>query len=88
MLDQLVFEEKKTLQIDSLKMDIEGSEREALLDTREVIFKFKPKLPISSYHLKDRFAVLPNVIKNINPNYNKILMKIYCRNACLELSHK
>ena len=79
-LDSLVFD-GKIPKVDFLKMDIEGSERDALLGGREVIFKFKPKLSICTYHLKDDPIVLRDIIKNINPNY-KIEMgrkKLYAR---------
>jgi FkbM family methyltransferase len=68
-LDSLVFEKKWIPRVDFLKMDIEGNERHALLGARETIFKFKPKLSICTYHLKDDVTVLPNIIRNINPNY-------------------
>jgi len=38
-LDTLVFEEKKISKVDFIKMDIEGSERDALYGGRETIFK-------------------------------------------------
>lgn len=80
-LDSLVFNDKKISNVDFLKMDIEGGERDALLGAKEVIFEFKPKLSICTYHLKGDQVVLRNIIKNINPNY-KIEMgkkKLYAR---------
>jgi hypothetical protein len=62
-------------------MDIEGSERNALLGAREAIFKFKPRLSICTYHLKDDPIILQNIIKSIDPNY-KIEMgrkKLYAK---------
>lgn len=80
-LDSLVFKEKAIPRVDFLKMDIEGSERNALMGARETILKFKPKLSICTYHLKDDPLVLQNIIKSIDPNY-KIEMgrkKLYAR---------
>ena len=50
-------------------MDIEGSERDALYGGREAIFKYKPKLAICTYHLRDDPVVLSEIIKSIDPNY-------------------
>jgi FkbM family methyltransferase len=80
-LDSLVFMEKKVPRVNFLKMDIEGSERDALLGAREVILNFKPKLSICTYHLKDDPIVLRDIIKSVNPKY-KIEMgkkKLYAR---------
>jgi FkbM family methyltransferase len=80
-LDSLVFEKKEIPRVDFLKMDIEGSERNAILGARETIFKFKPRLSISTYHLKDDPIILQNIIKSIDPNY-KIEMgrkKLYAK---------
>jgi FkbM family methyltransferase len=80
-LDSLIFEKKQIPRLDFLKMDIEGSERAALLGCRETIFKFRPKLSICTYHLKDDPVVLGNIIKNINPHYKIQLgkKKLYAR---------
>ena len=56
-------------QVDFIKMDIEGAERQALLGAENVIREFKPKLAISTYHHPDDFWSLPLQIKKINPSY-------------------
>lgn len=79
-IDSLL-DENKITRLNFLKMDIEGSEREALHGARETIFKYKPKLSICTYHLKDDPIVIRNIIKHIDPKY-KIIMgkkKIYAR---------
>lgn len=68
-LDSLAFEKKQISRVGFLKMDIEGSERNALQRARETISKFKPKLSICTYHLKDDPHVIPKIIKKISPNY-------------------
>ncbi|OGW40208.1 MAG: hypothetical protein A2Y97_13740 [Nitrospirae bacterium RBG_13_39_12] len=68
-LDTIVFEKKMISKVNFLKMDIEGSEREALAGAKETIFTFRPKLAICTYHLKDDPVVLSNIIRSINPNY-------------------
>jgi FkbM family methyltransferase len=55
--------------VDFIKMDIEGSEREALRGAAETIRRFKPKLAISAYHRPDDLLVLPALIKEIEPSY-------------------
>jgi FkbM family methyltransferase len=55
--------------VDFIKMDIEGSEREALRGAAETIRRFKPKLAISAYHRPDDLLVLPALIQEIEPSY-------------------
>jgi FkbM family methyltransferase len=55
--------------VDFIKMDIEGSEREALRGAAQTIHRFKPKLAISAYHRPDDLLVLPALIKEIDPSY-------------------
>ena len=66
----------KTL-IDSptfIKMDIEGSEKEALKGARNCIQKNKPKLAIAAYHFASDLWELANQIRDLNSDY-----KIYLR---------
>ncbi|MCX6759123.1 MAG: FkbM family methyltransferase [Candidatus Nealsonbacteria bacterium] len=60
--------------VDFIKMDIEGSERKALLGAKETLKKFKPKLALSIYHKFSDFYKLPLLIKRLNPDY-KIRVK-------------
>lgn len=53
-----LFEKGQISKVDFLKMDIEGSELNALKGAKEVIRKFKPKLAISLYHKeRDLFEI-------------------------------
>lgn len=60
--------------LDFIKMDIEGSEYEALLGAKNVIKKWHPILAICVYHKEDDFYKIPNLIKGIYSGY-----KIYFR---------
>lgn len=57
-----------------IKMDIEGSEIEALKGAERIIKKNRPKLAISVYHKKEDIVEIPKLILRLNPNY-----KLYLR---------
>nr|WP_300185824.1 FkbM family methyltransferase [uncultured Agathobaculum sp.] len=56
-----------------IKMDIEGSEKEALLGAQHIIQTTKPKLAICAYHKVEDIYELPQTILNIRPDYHMIL---------------
>lgn len=53
-----------------IKMDIEGSEKQALEGARNIIKKYTPKMAICIYHLEDDFWKIPKLILDINSEYN------------------
>lgn len=53
-----------------IKMDIEGSEKEALEGLNKTIKKYSPKLAICIYHFQSDFWEVPLKIKEIKPTYN------------------
>ena len=53
-----------------IKMDIEGSEKEALDGLNKTIKKYSPKLAICIYHFQSDFWEVPLKIKEIDPTYN------------------
>jgi FkbM family methyltransferase len=55
--------------VNIIKMDVEGSESEALLGAQKTIKKHHPQLIISTYHKKDDLWNLPLLIKNMSPDY-------------------
>lgn len=56
-----------------LKMDIEGSEFEALLGAEKTIKKYKPKLAISLYHKEDDLFKIPELIYSFCNTYKMYL---------------
>ena len=52
-----------------IKMDIEGSERDALRGCEQQIKKNKPKLAICTYHRYDDLYAIPRMIAEMNPSY-------------------
>lgn len=76
-LDSIILNEKIT-KVDFIKADIEGMERFFLQGAKETIKKFKPKMAICIYHLKDDPEVIEKIILEYEPNY-----KIYKTNKKL-----
>lgn len=56
--------------ITMIKMDIEGSEKKALIGSKNHIMSETPKLLISIYHGHNDLVEIPRLIKEINHNYN------------------
>lgn len=57
-IDDILKGDRATL----IKMDIEGSEYEAILVARETIKKWKPTLALSIYHKKDDILTIPELV--------------------------
>jgi FkbM family methyltransferase len=73
-LDRFV-EENKLEQVDFIKADIEGAERDMLRGATNVLKTFAPKLAICTYHLADDPFVLEQIIKEANPDYTVVHLR-------------
>ena len=54
--------------VDALKMDIEGSELQALSGSKRLIIENKPDILIACYHRTDDFIAIPNYIESLLGN--------------------
>lgn len=68
-IDAVLKGEKATF----LKMDIEGSEIDALIGAKKTIKMYKPILAISVYHKFDDMFEIPELIQNMNVDYKYFL---------------
>jgi FkbM family methyltransferase len=64
-IDNIVPDHKATF----IKMDIEGSELEALKGAKNTIAQSTPKLAISAYHKPEDLITIPQYIQSVNKNY-------------------
>ena len=53
-----------------IKMDIEGSEPDALLGARRTIGRHAPLLAVCAYHLQDHLWKLPTIIRSFSDRYS------------------
>lgn len=68
-LDKVLKNEKITF----IKMDIEGSEKQAIEGAETLIKNYHPKLAISAYHHLEDLWKIPILIKSLNPQYQLYL---------------
>lgn len=61
-----------------IKIDVEGSDKNALIGCRETIAKYKPKMIVSLYHRTEDIFDLPLYIKSVNPDYSLYLRQQRC----------
>lgn len=62
-------------ELDFLKMDVEGAEREALEGARQTILRCRPDLQISLYHRSGDLFELPLYIHRLCPDYRLYLRR-------------
>ena len=68
--------------VDFIKMDIEGAEKEALIGATKLIRRCTPVLAIAIYHKHNDFWEIPHIIKELYPKYH-----IFIREPALESYH-
>ena len=61
--------------VDYIKYDVEGSEKEALLGSKNTIQLHSPKLLVSLYHRSEDLFVLPELVKELNKGYSLYLRR-------------
>jgi len=52
-----------------IKLDVEGSEPEALRGANRVIERYRPRLALSIYHHPDHFLAIPALVKEMRSDY-------------------
>ncbi len=67
-IDDLVAE-LKLPRVDFIKMDIEGSERNALAGAAATLAGWRPRLAISAYHRPDDVTVIPALVTRASAHY-------------------
>lgn len=65
-------------ELDYLKLDVEGAERQALLGAEETIAKHRPELLISLYHRSEDLFALPLLAASLCPGYRFFLRRNEC----------
>ncbi len=58
-----------------IKYDVEGSEREAIMGSREVILRSRPTLAVSVYHRNEDLFALPLLIRYLFPAYRRFFLR-------------
>lgn len=55
--------------VDFIKMDIEGSEQQALMGAQSTLKKYKPRLGLAAYHLPDDQFRIPELVRAARADY-------------------
>lgn len=68
--------------VDFIKMDIEGSEMDAVVGARKTISKYKPRLSIAVYHQVENAHKVCTLLRQIRPDYQIKCRGIYAWGGC------
>ncbi|MCL2019110.1 MAG: FkbM family methyltransferase [Oscillospiraceae bacterium] len=69
------FCESRKIKPTFIKIDVEGSEKNALVGAAEILRRHKPKLAVSLYHRTEDLLSLPILIKKLNGRYKMYLRR-------------
>ena len=64
-----LFAEDRVDRVDLIKLDIEGSELEAIQGSRNVLQKYQPNLAICTYHKPSHMYEIYDLVTSICPEY-------------------
>ena len=67
-IDKLV-NELKLERVDYVKMDVEGSEPQALAGAHDTLAKYKPRISVASNNAPDAPKVIPPIVRSARPDY-------------------
>ena len=73
-VDSLLSEDK----CDLIKLDVEGTEREALIGSSFTISNYAPNLIVSLYHRTDDVFDIPRYVKSLSSDYDLFLRRPFC----------
>lgn len=63
------FVEKNQINVDLIKLDVEGSEMKVLQGAEQTIKCHHPKMAVSLYHIKEHLVEIPEFLISCNPSY-------------------
>ena len=84
-IDELFY--NKGIEIDFIKMDVEGAEESVLRGAAETIRRYKPKMAIAAYHDTNDWHEMVRFVKDVCPKYNYKIKGIYHINLKPVLIH-
>lgn len=71
------FVKENGLEVGLIKLDVEGSELDAVVGAKETIRTYKPVLIISLYHRGQDFFEIPKIIKEVVPEYRLRFLNLH-----------
>lgn len=77
-VEAVALDEIITSTVSFIKMDIEGSELEAIRGAKRIIQEYTPKMAICIYHKCDDFWKIPKQIEEYNSNYRFLIRQHDC----------